>query len=117
MRLKSSLPSALISVAFCASFSCRHPYATARSSAINVVGVARIIFCSTPHSIRLESLSSAALKKHSPGKNRTANSGAWSNWSPIRFARQRRHVSAYLTRVSARRALRVTSSGASMACR
>jgi len=27
------------------------------------------------------SLSSAALKKHSPGRKSTANSGAWSNWS------------------------------------
>ena len=40
MRSWSSLPSSLMRRAFSAICSCLHPYATARSKAISVVGVA-----------------------------------------------------------------------------
>ncbi len=48
---------------------------------MSVVGVARMIFRSTPCSINAGSCSSAAEKKFSPGKNSTTNSGAAGNWS------------------------------------
>ena len=52
-----------------------HPMAYARNKAMSVVGVARITRWSTPFSIRHGSCSSAALKKVSPGRKRTTNSG------------------------------------------
>ena len=74
-------PRLLIFWAFSAISSCLHPYATARSKAIKVVGVANITLWSTPHWISSGSCSNAALKKVSPGKKSTTNSGACANWS------------------------------------
>jgi len=62
-------------------FSCRQPYETARNRAIRVVGVARMTFCATPNSINSGSCSKAALKKFSPGRKSTTNSGEGPNCS------------------------------------
>ena len=72
--------------ALSATFSWRQPYATARSRAISVVGVAISTCWSTPSSIRLGTCSSAALNSASLGRNITTNSGVEENCDQYDFA-------------------------------
>src|SRR4051812_4542080 len=74
-------PRSLILRAFSSIASCCQPYATARSSAISVVGLAGMTRFSTPHSMSDGSFSSAALKNISPGRNMTTNSGVEATFS------------------------------------